>query len=344
MRWASAAIGVLGGACAVGACAPPPAAAPTDAPPNVPVAAPVATASATAVTVATASVGVAEAPKGAPAADPRRVWALAYVGKLSGDALQLRRFWSAKRPELEALVAQYDRECGAGEAIACTAAAALAEQLGQGMETRAAAYVKACKAGELVACARLSLLWPCHHVNHEVRLTHRMKCDGLDAADALLGEEGLPSHAKHHRLVGARVLGKRACDGGVAAGCAAVGASYEERPNDLQQAVEVYARGCELGSFGACRRAFQVGREARKASLAPDLGARADAAAKKQLALAMDACDAGDPTACALAAAQVAEGGGVPRSVAEARALYQRACDGKVDHACDDLARLPKER
>jgi hypothetical protein len=287
---------------------------------------------------ATASATAAPAPAPAvSAAETKRRWALDYVGKLSGDGLKLRVFWETPVSELKALRTQYDGECKSGDKDACLATAALAEQLGQTMDALEAQYTAMCKAGDLVACARLSLYWPCHHPDREVKLTHRIKCDGLSLVPELLKTEG-----KGAALTGARALGMKACDGGVAAGCVAAAASFEPRPSDPKRAVELHLRGCDLGSWMGCKRAFEVGREAQKK--APELGPRIEAAAKKQLDLALAACDGGDGTACAYAGGQRAAGAGVPRDVAAARALYKRACDAKVNYACDDLARVEREK
>lgn len=299
------------------------------APPEVP--APVVTAAVIVVSEPAASASAAAAAPGAPPGEVKRRWALDHVGKLSGDGLKLRVFWDASTKELKALRAQYDQECqSSGDKVTCTAAAAIAEQLGQTMHELEPRYVAMCQAGEMIACARLALYWPCHHPDRGLSLTHRLMCEGLVATPEHLAAEGKAVDKQRPALAGARALGVRACDAGIAAGCVAAAASFEPKPSDVKRAVELYRRGCELGSWMGCKRAFEVGRD--------------EAAAKKQLDLALAACDGGDGTACAYAGGQRAAGAGVPRDAAAARALYQRACEKKVSHACDDLARMEREK
>jgi TPR repeat protein len=61
----------------------------------------------------------------------------------------------------------------------------------------------------------------------------------------------------------------------------------------------------------------------------------------KQLELFGAACRLGDAIACNVVAKAYATGNGVPRDERQARELWQRACTGHVEAACEALEQSP---
>ncbi|MBL8743322.1 MAG: sel1 repeat family protein, partial [Myxococcales bacterium] len=146
-----------------------------------------------------------------------------------------------------------------------------------------------------------------------------------------------PKHAAHCLALGERYRSDdrakanqffdKACEGGEAVACNALGFSYEKGLGvtaDAKRARALYESGCQLGEASACRNTGVLRRDG--------VGGDADPAAAA--ALFDKACEGGDAPGCFEAGVAHAGGLGVEKSYKRAAAAFEKACTGKVDEAC----------
>ena len=162
----------------------------------------------------------------------------------------------------------------------------------------------------------------------------------------------------------AAALYKQACDGGSGLGCMNLGVTYD-RSGDAAQAVKLYQRGCNDGTADACAslaRSYGNGSgvpldEHRAAELMKRACDWHDADACDTLArvyvdigrdhahaakLRKQACES-LPEACNALGLQYQDGHGVPKDLAQAIALFTRACDHGALAGCSNLGRMHEE-
>jgi hypothetical protein len=162
---------------------------------------------------------------------------------------------------------------------------------------------------------------------------------------------------------------QRACDGGDARSCAALGAMFEAgkgAPLDKARALALYKQGCDGGDPEGCASLgvmYEFGRfvgkdEARAMALyeqACDAGGAhgctslgnlyesGKGVAKDEtraLGLYRKGCDGGHPVACSNLGVAYENGRGVVQDRARAAQLFQKACDGGSASGCHNLGLL----
>lgn len=146
-----------------------------------------------------------------------------------------------------------------------------------------------------------------------------------------------PKHGAHCLALGERYRSddrakanqffEKACEGGEAVACNALGFSNEKglgTSTDPTRARSLYDKGCQLGDGGACRNAGVLRRDG--------VGGEVDPRAAAEL---FDkACEKGDAPGCYEAGVASAGGIGVEKSYKRAAAAFEKACTGKVEEAC----------
>ena len=160
------------------------------------------------------------------------------------------------------------------------------------------------------------------------------------------------------------------CDRSVASGCYIAGLSFQKRPpekRDDARSLEIYQRGCTLGSMKSCgnlglmyekgrgtppdlSRARELYEKVCDAGIpvhcrnvgrlcegSPGVAADPDCSTKayaRALQLATDECTSGKFEGCAVAGFMYRDGKGTPVNETEARALLSKACNGGYKWAC----------
>ncbi|MCC6521751.1 MAG: sel1 repeat family protein [Polyangiaceae bacterium] len=242
-------------------------------------------------------------------------------------------------------VALYERGCAAGGWHDCWIGATHA--LASGPDAAALARLLAvCEAGYARACTSLGA-W---HLNHGDLAEAVPRFDrGCELGDArgcalealALDERGRATGAAATEREGtsgayarAAELGRRACMGGAADGCAFVASlHYEERGpfTDFELAARLFEDGCDHGLAASCLGLGNLHYFGR-------LGSRDPARA---LALYTRACDGGHPTACNNAGYLRSLGQPSAEERAASAAMLQKACDGGANLGCMNLANVP---
>jgi uncharacterized protein len=165
------------------------------------------------------------------------------------------------------------------------------------------ACLLACERGERGACYEASRLW-------------------VDPAD---GGRDLP---------GAQRLAAQACDKGDGRGCmraTALPAADAGQVADYALAAgRLLPASCEGGELEACELLTSW-------YLEQDAGVEAASTGAKARALALKACDGGDPFACARAGSALLSGWLGVRDPKEGARLLEQACDAGVAGACIEL-------
>jgi len=241
----------------------------------------------------------------APPVDPRRQLAIDFLGWKTSDFIGLKRI-SLPRSERERLHAEAKKACKAGDMLGCTLDAFWTEWDDQNEAAARLLHLKACEANEMIACARIAQHWACFYPDETVLLTHRMICNAADPIALFLMDKGTDrENAQRSGLSGARALGMKACDAGIAAGCVTVASSYEQAVGDLEKARVLYARACDMGHWNGCERARFVSQGLSNSS--PEAAEWVAEYAGKGVALLAKACDEGVLGVCGLAGSAYAE-------------------------------------
>ncbi len=243
------------------------------------------------------------------------------------------------RANAKRALALHKRTCRAGEARGCFYQAVLSEKKPVFDTRRLKVYVDTCKAGYAPACYR--------------------------AGDMLSrGERPEPKTiAKMH---------KKACEGGSAWGCRALGLMYASGPQgvpkDPKRALDYTRRACSMKLESACQelrmlasRLCDEGSAKTCLMVANQYGPkgmfkRDDVIASMMYQKACKGwvvegcqkfektmaslCDAGDMGRCAVLAGLYRKGTYVEKNAETAFALYSKSCDGAHGEACYEAARL----
>jgi TPR repeat protein len=159
-------------------------------------------------------------------------------------------------------------------------------------------FAKACELGNSAGCANAAIQFLFHGT-----------AKSLDEAGQVL--DYLENAAAH---------------GTNAVACYLMGFAFDSgrgRPVDRSKAVELYAKGCDLGNIDACKALARM-------RLSGETVATAD-----QVVRALEkACGASDAEACMYLALVYHNGDGVPRDEAQALSLLKKACELGAGQAC----------
>lgn len=160
---------------------------------------------------------------------------------------------------------------------------------------------------------------------------------GLILTELVTGERALTGEEHGVPLDEARAskLFEKACNGGLADGCTALGWAYLNAagvaPN-VDRARDLFSRACNGGDASACTKlGVMVG-----AGESADEGRAAELYAK--------GCDGGDLMGCVQLGRCYQRGEGVKKDPDRARANFQKACEGGESSGCDALPRSSSSR
>jgi WD40 repeat protein/TPR repeat protein len=165
---------------------------------------------------------------------------------------------------------------------------------------------------------------------------YRFRCDNGDASGCfyLADPRRKGADPARSRTLYARAasMAKASCDQGRGDACALLARMYdgEGLPRDKAAAVAHRARGCDLGSGGAC---YGLGIEyVNGAGVPTDL--------QKANVVFSKACSAGEVMGCVELARSYEEGRGMAPNIVLARTFYFKACQMGHTRMCEELRRL----
>jgi TPR repeat protein/secreted trypsin-like serine protease len=226
----------------------------------------------------------------------------------------------AEQDEGRALI---DRQCRAGDAAACGAAAEHWRLLiAPDARARMAEYQeRGCSAGDAWLCiarAEAALVMGKGAAERSTALTFFDRACAINTSQCayaaqLRNEPGLRAR----------------CDGGDRVACTALGQSLAETGSPLEdkpRALALLGAACEAGDSAVCFAAAELVYDAARETGTPD---------PVQLDAYLDrACAAGERNACELLADALADGVTLPQDIARAAALYAQQCEEERITAC----------
>jgi TPR repeat protein len=165
----------------------------------------------------------------------------------------------------------------------------------------------------------------------DMRQARELRCAKGEADDCLelaarylRGEGGVSKDEPK-----AAAMFQKACDGGSSTGCEFYAKMLRDGrgvAKDEAKAMTLLGKACDGGAGGACT---SVG-----------LGAMKSGDTQTAVAKFIKACEAKDGLGCASLGAMYLHGNGVDKDLEKAKPLLKKACDLKVEVACDKLKEI----
>jgi uncharacterized protein len=163
---------------------------------------------------------------------------------------------------------------------------------------------------------------------------YRRACEGGSAEGCgALGWQYSTGRGVAQDRVRAGQLYRQACDGGSMDSCFNLGVMLQAGSGveqDFERALALYHRACDGGSMPGCGRLGVLYAE----------GAKVEPDYPRALALSRRACDAGHLVSCGNLGSMYEDGLGVAKDDARAAALYGQVCDGGIAMGCEAVAEL----
>ncbi len=164
---------------------------------------------------------------------------------------------------------------------------------------------------------------------HECKISESADCEAQCSAGNLpsCGILGFLKHYGEHGVTkdhaAARVLYKKACDGGAQFGCAGLGVFFAMEGN-IAEAVRLFKVGCKAGNARACGNL----------GTAYGKGDGVELDERHAMELFRKACGGGDANACANLGRAYEKGAAGAPDMAAAMRAYKQACDGDEQDGC----------